>query len=65
MLEGIDAFADYLVIYEQQEGLPTARIQTLATGEITQLSFPEPTYSFYGGNNPDLTLLSFGMAIVL
>ena len=62
MLEGIDAFADYLVIYEQQEGLPTARIQTLATGEMTQLSFPEPTYSFYGGNNPefDTTKFRFG-----
>ena len=59
MLEGIDAFADYLVIYEQQEGLPTARIQTLATGEITQLSFPEPTYSFYGGNNPEFETTKF------
>ena len=62
MLEGIDAFADYLILYEQKGGLPTARIQTLATGEITQLSFPEPTYSFYGGNNPefDTTKFRFG-----
>jgi oligopeptidase B len=59
MLEGIDAFADYLVIYERQQGLPTARIQTLATGEITQLSFPEPTYSFYGGNNPEFNTTKF------
>lgn len=53
MLEGIDAFADYLVIYERQGGLPTARIQTLATEEITTVTFPEPTYSFSGGNNPE------------
>ncbi len=53
MLEGIDAFADYLVIYERQGGLPTARIQTLATGEIAAVTFPEPTYSFSGGNNPE------------
>ena len=59
MLEGIDAFADYSIIYEQQEGLPTARIQTLATGEITQLSFPEPTYSFYGGSNPEFNTTKF------
>ena len=59
MLEGIDAFADYLIIYEQEEGLPTAKIQTLATGEITQLSFPEPTYSFYGGNNPEFETTKF------
>ena len=53
MLEGIDAFADYLVIYERKGGLPTGRIQTLATGEITELTFPEPTYSFSEGNNPE------------
>ena len=59
MLEGIDVFAEHLVIYERQEGLPTARIQTSATGEITQLSFPEPTYSFYGGNNPEFNTTKF------
>jgi oligopeptidase B len=59
MLEGIDAFADYLIIYEREAGLPTARIQTLATGEITQLTFPEPSYSFYGGNNPEFNTIEF------
>ena len=59
MLEGIDAFADYLIIYEREAGLPTARIQTLATGEITQLTFPEPSYSFYGGNNPEFNTTKF------
>lgn len=62
MLEGIDAFTDRLIIYEREAGLPTARIQTLATGEVTQLTFPEPSYSFYGGNNPefDTTKFRFG-----
>ncbi len=59
MLEGIDAFADYLVIYERQGGLPTGRIQTLATGEIRELTFPEPTYSFSGGNNPEFDTTKF------
>ncbi|MGK7935909.1 MAG: S9 family peptidase [Xenococcaceae cyanobacterium] len=59
MLEGIDAFADYLVIYERQGGLPTARIQTLATGEIKELTFPEPAYSFSGGNNPEFDTTKF------
>ena len=59
MLEGIDAFADYLIIYEREAGLPTARIQTLATEEITQLTFPEPSYSFYGGNNPEFNTTKF------
>ena len=59
LLEGIDAFADHLIIYERKEGLPTARIQTLATGEITELTFPEPTYSFSGGNNPEFDTTKF------
>ena len=59
MLEGIDVFAEHLVIYEREEGLPTARIKTLATGEIARLSFPEPTYSFYGGNNPEFNTTKF------
>ena len=62
MLEGIDAFSDHLVIYEREAGLSTARIQTLATGDITQLTFGEPSYSFYEGNNPefDTTKFCFG-----
>jgi oligopeptidase B len=53
MLSDIDAFADYLIIYERKAGLPTARIQKLATGEETEITFPEPTYSFSGDNNPE------------
>ena len=59
LLVGVDAFADRLVIYERKEGLPTARIQTLATGEIKELTFPEPTYSFFGGNNPEFNTTKF------
>ena len=59
MLEGIEAFADHLVIYELRAGLRTAKIQTLATEEITNLSFPEPTYSFSGGNNPEFNTTKF------
>ncbi|MEM9508527.1 MAG: S9 family peptidase [Cyanobacteria bacterium P01_E01_bin.35] len=59
MLEGIDAFAEHLIIYERQAGLPTARIQTLSTGEIAALDFPEATYSFSGGNNPEFNTTKF------
>ena len=59
MLDGIDAFAEYLIIYEREAGLPTARIQTLATGETIPLDFPEATYSFSGGNNPEFKTTKF------
>ncbi|MDJ0593949.1 MAG: S9 family peptidase [Pleurocapsa sp. MO_226.B13] len=59
LLEGVDAFAEHLVIYERQQGLPTAKIEILATGETKQLHFPEPTYSFSGGNNPEFDTSKF------
>ncbi len=49
MLSGISAFANHLVIYERQQGLPTIRLRKLSTHEETQLDFPEPTYAVYPG----------------
>jgi oligopeptidase B len=53
MLSGVDLFADHLVIYEREQGLPTIRIQKLSTGDVTRLDFPEPTYSAGGGFMPE------------
>lgn len=53
LLLGVSLFANHLVIYERQGGLPTARVQNLTTGEENNISFPEPTYEFYEGNNPE------------
>jgi len=52
-LLGVSAFSEYLVIYERQDGLPTVRVQKLATGEEYGMTFPEPTYAVYEGNNPE------------
>ena len=59
LLEGIDAFAQHLVIYERQQGLPTAKIHMLDSGTTQELDFPEPTYSFSGGNNPEFNTQKF------
>ncbi|BAY07442.1 oligopeptidase B [Calothrix sp. NIES-2098] len=53
LLLGISLFAQHLVIYERKGGLETARVQNLATGEESNINFPEPTYEFYEGNNPE------------
>jgi oligopeptidase B len=53
MLEGVSAFADYLVIYERVTGLPQVRIRQLADGAEHYISFPEPTYEVGEGANPD------------
>ena len=44
MLVDVDVFADHLVVYEREQGLPTIRVQELSTGSIQQIDFPEPTY---------------------
>ncbi|BAY62574.1 oligopeptidase B [Calothrix brevissima NIES-22] len=53
LLSGISLFANHLVIYERKGGLETARIRNLATGKESNITFPEPTYEFYEGSNPE------------
>ncbi|QIR41668.1 S9 family peptidase [Tolypothrix sp. PCC 7910] len=61
LLTGISLFANHLVIYERKCGLETARVRNLSTGEESNINFPEPTYEFYEGNNPEFhtTILRF------
>ncbi|GAX43352.1 oligopeptidase B [Tolypothrix sp. NIES-4075] len=53
MLSGVSLFTNHLVIYERKAGLQTARVQNLSTGKESNITFPEPTYTFYEGNNPE------------
>ncbi|MCV3213504.1 S9 family peptidase [Plectonema radiosum NIES-515] len=53
MLSGISLFTNHLVIYERKAGLQTARVQNLSTGKESNITFPEPTYTFYEANNPE------------
>ena len=53
LLEGVSAFANHLVIYERQGGLPKIRIRQLATGAEHYMAFSEPAYEVYESMNPD------------
>ncbi|MGJ5672168.1 MAG: S9 family peptidase [Nostochopsis sp.] len=53
MLSGISLFTDHLVIYERKDGLPVARVQNLTNGKEHNITFPEPTYSFFESTNPE------------
>jgi oligopeptidase B len=44
-LEGIDAFRDFLAIYERDHGVPRIRIESVPSGEIHYVSFDEPAYT--------------------
>lgn len=51
MLEGIDAFARWLVRYERENGLQRIVVRRLADGEDRAIAFPEPTYTVFLGRN--------------
>ncbi|MBW4646071.1 MAG: S9 family peptidase [Goleter apudmare HA4340-LM2] len=53
LLSGVSLFANHLVIYERQGGLQTGRVRNLTTGEENNITFPEPTYEFSEGSNPE------------
>jgi oligopeptidase B len=53
MLSGVSLFAKHLVIYERVNGLPSATIQNLDTNKSHNITFPEPTYGFFEGINPE------------
>ena len=53
MLEGIDVFADHMVLYERALGLPTIRVQNLSTGAVKKIDFSEPAYFVTDGYMPE------------
>jgi oligopeptidase B len=44
MLDHLDLFKNFLVLYERENGLPQIRIVDLRNGHSRRLSFPEPAY---------------------
>lgn len=53
LLDGIDVFQDYLVLYERQNALRTMRVMSFVTGKTYSVDFPEPVYTFRGATNPE------------
>ncbi|RPI28587.1 MAG: S9 family peptidase [Acidobacteria bacterium] len=51
MLENLDLFADYLVLYQRKNGLQEIKITNLQSGKNHYVSFPEPTYSVFPTQN--------------
>ncbi len=52
-VNGVEPFADHLVIHERAAGLPQIRVIELATNSEHTVSFPEPAYSYQRHRNPD------------
>ncbi len=52
-LGGVDAFRDYLVLYERADALRRIRIMGLADGDTHTIEEPEPVYTAGAGANPE------------
>jgi oligopeptidase B len=50
-LEDIDAFQDFLAIYERDAGLPRIRIHDLTSGEAHYVAFDEPAFALGAAPN--------------
>ncbi len=61
-LTDVSAFADHLVIYDRESGLPNVRVRKLSSGEEHTIAFPESTYEVSESANPEFNThtLRFG-----
>jgi oligopeptidase B len=53
MVSGLALFADHMVLYEREGGLPRFRITELSAGASHDVAFPEPVYSAFPEANPE------------
>jgi oligopeptidase B len=61
-LEGVDAFANHVAVYEREQALEKVRVISLADDDEHLIVQPEPVYSLSGSGNPefDTPSLRFG-----
>ena len=50
-IDGIDLFANHLVIYERENGLQTIQVMDLSSSNSHYVAFPEAVYSYEDGDN--------------
>ena len=51
MLEGIDLFANYLVLSTRRDGLQHLTVRDFRSGQSRDIAFPEPVYTTFGSVN--------------
>jgi oligopeptidase B len=64
-LLGMDAFADYTVVYYRRDGLTGLRVLPADAGPGSggrDISFPEPIYSVGPGSNPEFATTTFRLS---
>jgi oligopeptidase B len=51
MLDDVDLFKNFAVLYQRENGLPQIRVTDLRTGTAKPIAFPEPAYNAYAYAN--------------
>jgi oligopeptidase B len=51
MLDGVDFFKNFCVLYQRENGLPQIRVTDLRNGQSKRIEFPEPAYAAYAYAN--------------
>ena len=51
MLDDVDFFKNFCVLYQRENGLPQIRVTDLRTGTAKPIAFPEPAYAAYSYAN--------------
>jgi len=59
MLDDIDFFKNYYVLYERERGLPQIRVCDLGTNQCRHIEFPEPAYVSYSYVNREFDTTKF------
>lgn len=62
LLEGLELFANHLVIQEQREALTVLRIQDSRTGNWREVTFPEPVYAAGATGTPEFGASAFRLS---
>jgi oligopeptidase B len=59
MLDDVDFFRTYYVLYERENGLPQIRVTNLNSGQTKRIEFPEPAYAAYPYINREYSTSKF------
>ena len=59
MLDDIDFYKRFYVLFEREKGLPQIRVTDLQTGKSRHIQFPEPAYTVYAAANREYDTTKF------
>ena len=58
-VDQVEAFLDFLVVYEREAGLRQIRVQDAQSGDFHRIEQPEPVFTVSGGENPNYASRTF------